>query len=201
MRANAGVTLSNCQFSLLFSLVCLWINLNSHWSYTCCTLTYSFLSFFLSFFSEMRGEGPSGNNLKSINSSHLKCPGFKRVVWVFYMAVMELLSMLRDLAADSLWKRAGLEDDNLLKCSVSFALLCLGEAKYIYNWNKWNRVCMSNVYILNRISFLMHMQALFTYTVYTVHKFRQKILLWYTVLMFQFQHTSKWGDGVFCILT
>lgn len=83
----------------------------------------------------MRGTSPSGNNLKSINSSHLKCPGFKRVVWVFCTAVMELLSMLRDLAADSLRKRAGVEDDNLVKSSVSLALSCLGEAKYVYNWN------------------------------------------------------------------
>lgn len=83
----------------------------------------------------MRGEGPSGNNLKSINSSPLKCPGFKRVVWVFRTAVMELLSMLRDLAAGSLQKRAeqiGLEDDNLLKSSVCFSLLLYSGARNAY---------------------------------------------------------------------
>ncbi len=66
----------------------------------------------------MREEGPSGNNLKSIKSSPLKCPGFKRVVWVFCTAVMELLSMLMDLAASSFWKSAEVEDDSLLKSSV-----------------------------------------------------------------------------------
>lgn len=68
------------------------------------------------FFPAMRGEGPSGNNLKSINSSPLKSPGFKRVVWVFRMLVMELLSSLSDLAASSLWERAGVKDVNLLQC-------------------------------------------------------------------------------------
>lgn len=83
-------------------------------------LTCRFIVFFFSL-SEMSGEGPSGNNLKSINSSPLKCRGFKREVWVFRTAVMELLSMLRDLAAGSFWKRARVEDDNLLKSNDCFS--------------------------------------------------------------------------------
>ena len=108
----------------------------------------------LFFFSEMRREGPSGNNLKSINSSPLKCPGFKRVVWVFCAAVMELLSMLRDLAAGSLRKRAersGLEDDNLLKSSFCFSLLLCSGARNAYKhaWEYESGVCEIHVLFFN----------------------------------------------------
>lgn len=70
----------------------------------------------------MRGEGPSGNNLKSINSSPLKSPGFKRVVWVFRALVMELLNSLTDLAAGSLWQTTGVKDGNLFQCPFLFSL-------------------------------------------------------------------------------
>lgn len=76
------------------------------------------------FFPAMRGEGPSGNNLKSINSSPLKSPGFKRVVWVFCALVMELLNSLTDLAASSLWETTGVKDGNLFQCPF-FVFLCL----------------------------------------------------------------------------
>lgn len=80
------------------------------------------------FFPAMRREGPSGNNLKSINSSPLKSPGFKRVVWVFRVLVMELLSSLTDLAASSLWERAGVKDVNLF-LSLSVCLCLIGRTK------------------------------------------------------------------------
>lgn len=73
-------------------------------------------------FPAMRGEGPSGNNLKSINSSPLKSPGFKRVVWVFRALVMELLNSLTDLAASSLWETTGVKDGNLFQCPFLFSL-------------------------------------------------------------------------------
>ena len=67
----------------------------------------------------MRREGPSGNNFKSINfeMSWLQTSNVS-------VAVMKLLSSLRDLAACSLQRRAGLEDVNLLKsCLFLFVLI------------------------------------------------------------------------------
>lgn len=82
------------------------------------------------FFPAMRGEGPSGNNLKSINSSPLKSPGFKRVVWVFCALVMELLNSLTDLAASSLWETTGVKDGNLFQCPFLFFSAWLGEQRH-----------------------------------------------------------------------